>query len=276
MGKKIIAGPWNGEMGWLLMRWQGIFRKLSDKGFEIVMCGNPDHKVLYEDYIEEYVDVDPIYGETDGWRVNGDVPKLSKEILDQYPNHKYMSPETCMRIGIDPLGDGQRFIKYGTTWTNNKEYILIHPRCTNKGESNIRNWSINNWVNLINKLNTNKIFDIYTIGSQDDAYNLSNHCGSYIGIDMKLLMDIISSASLVVGPSSGPMHLASLCGTPHLVWTDDKFWGSCNGTNRDRYERNWNPLGAKAIVLDEDNWQPSVNKVEQSIKRFFNDTIKNN
>jgi hypothetical protein len=65
------------------------------------------------------------------------------------------------------------------------------------------------------------------------------------------------------------MHLASLCGTTHLVWTDQNFWGSCDGTNKQRYEKNWNPLQTKAVVIDAEGWNPSVKTVIDSIHKIL-------
>lgn len=275
MSKKIIAGPWFGEIGWELLRWQGIFRNLAYKGYKIVMASRPGHEALYQDYIEDYIGIeaDP-RGEPDGWKLSGQVIRLQKALLDQYPGYKYMDPTTCVKIGVDPLGSGQKFIKYGQK-SNIRFDIAIHARSTNKCGTDIRNWPVGNWNSLIEKL---KNYNIVLIGSSSGAISKfkipkgrNPIKQSYIGASLGSTIDALASSRLVIGPSSGPMHLASLCGTPHLLWTDNKFWGSCNGTNRDRYEKNWNPLGTKAIVLDHCNWQPTVDEVYTKIIKELND-----
>lgn len=266
-GKKIIAGPWFGEFGWELMRWQGIFRNLAHKGYEIVMVSRPGHEALYEDYIEDFIGIEaPPGGEADGWRINGQVPSLGRGLLDRYPGYTYMDPTTCMKIGVDPLGPGQRFIRYGEKIESDYHYILVHPRSTPKGGTEIRNWSKCNWEELTERLVMDHTKEVHVIGSKDGAFGLE-HCEDYRGLPLSDLVNIIANADLVIGPSSGPMHLASLCGTPHLLWTDDKFWGSCNGTNRERYETNWNPLGTKVIVLDHCDWNPTVEEVYTEIMK---------
>jgi ADP-heptose:LPS heptosyltransferase len=75
------------------------------------------------------------------------------------------------------------------------------------------------------------------------------------------VMDLMAGATMVIGPSSGPMHLASLCGTPHIVWTDDKVWPAAKMNNRTRYEKAWNPLRTPCKVLDANGWDPSVETV---------------
>lgn len=286
MSKKIIAGPWLGEFGWELMRWQGIFRKLHDKGWGITMVARQGHEALYEDYIDEFIPAQELgfeeSGPTDGWRINGKVPTLDKLLLDgRFSGYKYMGPMTCMMIGIDPLGAGQRFITYGKDAKAKMDDfgydVIIHARSTSKGGTDIRNWSRENWEELIwtlgeaPKLTGEKQYHMAVIGSQDGAMHFSGLGGAYDyrGAPLSQVIDMIARSKCIVGPSSGPMHLASLCGTPQIVFTDKKHWGSCNGTNRERYEKNWNPKDTKTIILDEDDWQPSVDKVEQAIKEFF-------
>lgn len=47
----------------------------------------------------------------------------------------------------------------------------------------------------------------------------------------------IAAAKCVIGPSSGPIHLASLCGCPHVTWI-----ASIHHTLEDRYKKLWNPF----------------------------------
>ena len=285
MAKKIIAGPWLGEFGWELMRWQGIFRKLHDKGWSITMVSRLGNELLYADYIDEYIPARDLgfdeSGQTDGWRINGKMPTLDNLMLkSRFSGYRYMAPDTCMKIGVDPLGDGQRFITYGKNNDEKFHDFLIHARSTNKGGSDVRNWPEEKWCEVIQEL---CVIPRYTepkgysynaacIGSESGAMHFQGLGGvyDYRGQSMENLIDMISHAKLVVGPSSGPMHLASLCGTPHIVWTDKKFWGSCNGTNRERYEKNWNPKGTKAYVIDEYDWQPPTEIVIAKIKEVLN------
>ena len=260
----------NDEFGWELMRWQGIFRNLAHKGYKIAMVSRPGHEALYEDYIEDYIGIEaPPGGETDGWRINSKVQYLSKTLLDKYPGYKYMDPTTSMKIGIDPLGSGQKFITYGENCEIEAyNYILVHPRSTSKCETDIRNWSKENWKELCYKIRSLGLL-VGVIGSQSGSLELQES-NDFRGISLDKLICLMRNARLVIGPSSGPMHLASLCGTPHLVWTDDKVWGSCGGTNRERYETKWNPLSTRAVVLDNCNWQPTVDEVYNTIVRELN------
>jgi hypothetical protein len=55
---------------------------------------------------------------------------------------------------------------------------------------------------------------------------------------------LLANADIVIGPSSGPMHLASLCGAPHVTWTD-------KASTKRRYLGGWNPHKTPCIVLDQ-------------------------
>lgn len=263
--RNIIAGPWAGEMGWELMRWQGIFRKIKQDhpDTKIVMAARPGHEALYRDYIEEYIPYEAEGGETDGWRLNGGVPLLPPSILKDYPRYTYLNPLACMR------NLPMEFIKYGVADRDQYSFdIVIHGRNTDKAGTGYRNWPLDKWADLCSLFGGRE--DIAFIGSEDSVYVPGYY--DYRGRSLDEVCDIIASAKIVIGPSSGPMHLASLCGTPHCIWSDKKFWGSCNGTNRQRYEENWNPLGTKAIVIDEYDWQPTVQVVCDTVMEHLDDS----
>ena len=80
-------------------------------------------------------------------------------------------------------------------------------------------------------------------------------------------MNALRSARCAIGPSSGPMHLASLCKCPHLVW--------CGGgkgersTTARRYARDWNPHGTVARTFECGSWQPPFDTVLAYVKKFL-------
>jgi ADP-heptose:LPS heptosyltransferase len=95
------------------------------------------------------------------------------------------------------------------------------------------------------------------IGTKDEA--MAHPEGGDLDLRDYPLSDLIQeirAARLVIGPSSGPMHLASLCGTPHLVWS---------GNVRDipRYRTLWNPFHVSHTMLA--TWQPDVGAVLDSV-----------
>ena len=56
------------------------------------------------------------------------------------------------------------------------------------------------------------------------------------------------------------MHLASLCGTPHVVWTNRKIY-RMGKSSRQKYESWWNPLGTPVAILDHAGFSPTLKAV---------------
>jgi len=66
-------------------------------------------------------------------------------------------------------------------------------------------------------------------------------------MDQTSLSDLIAIyhlGAMVVGSSSGPMHLAAATGTPHVVW------GGGRKDIRTRYVDEWNPLKTPVEFVD--------------------------
>ena len=53
------------------------------------------------------------------------------------------------------------------------------------------------------------------------------------------------------------MHLASLCGLKHLVWSTEY--------NRIRYEKDWNPFNTKVIFYGIEDWNPKHENITELI-----------
>ena len=79
-------------------------------------------------------------------------------------------------------------------------------------------------------------------------------------IPMDKLIGVLSNSRCCFGPSSGPMHLASLCGTPHVVWSIMY--------NHIRYTKNWNPHNTPVLFLGEHEWHPEPEYVYEKFKTW--------
>lgn len=259
MPKALFAGPWVGEFGWELFGWQGYLRKMSKNYEKVYICGRPGHEALYKDFCTEYIE-DPTLpiGATSSYKLKGYNPTTNQLHLN-YPqnNLDIVRPSLLRNVPQD-------FIKFGET---NKKYqfdLILHSRATTKHRTNYRNWPINKWSNLISKLP--KSIKIASIGTTNAA-NLVEGSVDLRDIPLDELILYLYNSKLLIGPSSGPMHLGSLCGTKHIVWT-----GKGNGVinNKTRYEKVWNPLNTPVKIIEETNWNPSVDTVLKAIKTFGN------
>lgn len=251
------------------MRWQGVFRRLAERGHRITMIARTGHEALYEDYVHEFVPAASLgmeeFGPTDGWRLSGSAPRLPlKARLRRYLQYRNLPALTCMRLGVEVTGAEQSFIRFHQpSPINTDRYLVIHARATDKAGSAGRNWPIDKWSELLSRIDPS--FDVVAIGHPRQSI-CPEGARDYRGIPLKDTIGVLSQAACVAGPSSGPMHLASLCGTPHVVWTDRAHWPSSGGTNRRRYERDWNPLSTPVAVIDEFDWQPPVDAVLSTVE----------
>lgn len=77
------------------------------------------------------------------------------------------------------------------------------------------------------------------------------------------LIALIANAALVVGSSSGPMHLAALARTPHVVW------GGGRNDVVERYQKKWNPFDTPVRVLSKDFGFKDAKKLRNAISELY-------
>ena len=241
-----------GELGWQLFGHQAYIRNMSNQYDEVIIASRPGTEYLYEDFCHKFISYDPNNWETDGWLLHGwKYPNLHEKYIDIRKDTLILAKR------FDHLP--QKFIKFGEYKENLRYDILIHARNTNKVRTGIRNWSENKWVQLINILK-DKNYLIGSIGTSEGALYIQG-TNDLRDIPLKELCNYIASSRLIIGPSSGPMHLASLCGTRHLVWGEARRAFN----NKDRYEKIWNPLKTPVKYLDEYSWDPPVDFIYNNI-----------
>lgn len=262
---RVLAGPVHFEFGWELMMWQGKLRDYKKKNptHHLTIGCAYENSVLYDDFADEFMFHDRIHGQTDQNKLNGIVIRYKDAIRKSYD--KYIDPSYCM------LDTDQTFIDYSENTSKVKDKvnaIIIHPRNTDKCGTGYRNWSKDKWNLLVAKL-SEQAYSIYTIGTTQDTY-LPVDSWDFRNLYLSQVINAISNSDIVIGPSSGPMHLASLCNANHLVWTDDKVQASIKATNRERYEKIWNPLGANVTIIDKEGWDPSVDTIYNKTMEILN------
>tara|TARA_R110002167_G_scaffold22437_5_gene80538 strand:- start:511 stop:1167 length:657 start_codon:yes stop_codon:yes gene_type:complete len=109
--------------------------------------------------------------------------------------------------------------------SSDQPYMLISP-CANPRIRNFRNWSAEGYAELIDYAKQKYGLNCVLTGGNSE---IEQQIGSQINqlcqhppIDLmgktplKILLALIDSARLVVGPDSGPMHMASATGTPAI------------------------------------------------------------
>jgi len=256
MGKTLLAGPWVGEFGWELFCWQGFIRDLSRDYEKTIVIGRPTNAFLYEDFAE-FVPFDPESFETDAWRCNN--AKSANELVNSIPHDQYFSGQFDIGFryasnhGLITMGqsDEQEFHQYSSDITDEGYDVILHGR--NKSTGSERNWSLEQWEKLVSIIPDD--LSIACIGN-DEAFHIEG-TEDKRNIDLETLCAIMKNSKVIAGPSSGPMHFASLCGLKHIVWSED--------FNRERYQKLWNPFKTKVIYYSADGWNPDPNDIKDLI-----------
>ena len=266
--KHLLAGPWVGEFGWELFAWQAYIRSLSEHYDKTTIICRPSSHAIYSDFADEYIYFNPTAGQADSFFMHGlDFQESIRKILSSgdiltegasllVPRRIGWPPHTHWSEGFT-FGEHvikPRYINFSQTVKEQpvlKYDYIFHAR--NRKLRKADNWSIANWERLRDLIGpTLGGGSIACIGTATDSVHIEG-TDDLRDMDLSTLFKVLSMAKGVFGPSSGPMHLASLCGAPHIVWS--------HSGNRDRYERNWNPLKTPILFLDEWDWHPTPEDV---------------
>ena len=236
---KFVAGPWVGEFGFEVMCWQPFVRAYQKKhGINNMVCRTRTGRdVLYSDFAEVE------YFNPPGVPVSWGCATSNRE---PYPLTD-LDPRTFKGGWAEPRGE---FIKFGSFSPEKRYDVLIHARA--RRHRSECNWSQETWDELMGM----GLGKVACIGSERRALCLRG-CADLRGIPLSDLVNYMASSTLIVGPSSGPMHLATLCGCPQVVWSNNK------GT-LGRYTWLWNPFSVKVATALSLN--PSAEKVIEMIE----------
>lgn len=261
--KHLIAGPWAGEFGWELYAWQGYVRALSRNFDKTTIISRPNSNYLYKDFADEFIGYTPSGGASDSFFMhNFDTASAFKNIIKE--NNIDLTSNTTLftprRMGNPPythytipikVGNYElvpEYHMYGEKTDNEYDYIFhIRDRELRRDD----NWDIGNWIKLRKLLGEDK--KIACIGTYKQSGYISG-TDDHRDKPLKDVCDLIKSSKAVFGPSSGPMHLTSLCGVPHVVWSIK---------DHIRYTKNWNPFNTPILYLNEFGWRASPEYIHQ-------------
>jgi hypothetical protein len=259
--KVLLAGPWLGEMGWEIMTWIPAVRYLSQQYQKTIIICQPGKRDLYE--FADNIIVHSKRGRPDRWLINGKKPKIPDvwkiEGATVVRPNKYMcynAPREYYKYG--KYDDRSEFdIKYD---------ILIHARAMTKYGQGKLNWPVKRYEKLVEYFKGKRIA---CIGSKKGAHYIKNTIDMR-GEPLGLICNAMANSRVTVGTSSAPLHLASLCGCPHVVMTGAEKLRSLGWhNNRWRYEKYWNPWKTPVRVVDNHGWIPPVKAVIRAIERLI-------
>lgn len=259
----LIAGPFLGEFGWELMQWQGYVRQLAQFYKKTIVYGRPSSRYFYEDFTDQYVEI-----KTDSWDT-----KLYELEGFNYGNWAAQFEGADLLVADNRCMDlcrtfDQAFIPFGVYNSKYAYDIVLHARnipiLEGNKEKHQRNWNTAHWDELCTNLSHLRIA---AVGIPTLSY-CPNSVEDLRGIETEHLCSVLASSKICIGPSSGLMHLATLCKTPQLVWTSRDFTWGFGGTAY-RYIRSWNPFATKVRVLTDDGLDPSPGYIQQETLDFL-------
>jgi len=230
--KTLELPEWHGEFGWEIMSWAPTARKLARQYDKIIVTSFDGMAPLYADFAE--------------FRSHGQTGRS----LDYIKNYK---------------PDGE-YLKYGRAGDCEYQFgVLIHARgISRKSSINYRRWG--ELMGLLKQMPVT----CAVVGSAKDhnpceLWDIPGfRCVDLRGIELQDLMNQLAAGRLVVGVSSGIMHLAAACGTDIVVWGDTKT--RYFETLEKRYKATWNPFNVKVGWIDADDWQPDPDQIANTIK----------
>jgi ADP-heptose:LPS heptosyltransferase len=240
------------------MNWQAWLRALAPHYEEVWVCSRPSSEALYADFATRFIP-HTIQGKS--------VHVVSTEI--QNPE-EFARVRALVTSDMDHLHPrlfvptaAQRFIRFGTRCEAPSVDVLFHAR--GKQIASDRNWSVNAWIEMRDRLQAAGL-TVGCVGLTSATLDVPG-VKDFRDQPLSETMDCMASARAVMGPSSGPMHLASLCGAPHVVWTDRGIY-RMGKTSRQKYESWWNPLGTPVRVLDEEGFKANPETVLTAVKEI--------
>ncbi len=156
----------------------------------------------------------------------------NERIAEQHPQRRHVLDglfQFAEHLGVQeremrwdiPVSDADR--GFARELTDGMEPVCVISPCSSQRARNFRNWSVDNYVSLIKKLQDKYGTKVILTGAASD---IENHYAREIiartdsvtdlngATSLKQLFALIAAANVVICPDSGPAHMATAAGTP--------------------------------------------------------------
>ena len=268
MSNVLYAGPWNGEFGWELCSWNPLVRRTALEHDRVIVETVPGSEYLYE-FADEIITNprQPNYDMYRGTSVNPiQPPKNPYTNLNPMQHWKrgasIGAAQSCP-TGAAPIMSGRaefNAIKRGSriegslpprewrVYGTEKPHYVADIMCAFRGPKTFKGksypekqWEEQRCDELVEMFKVEG-FTVACYGGSDNY--LAPGAIDYLDQPLDELTGALSQAKLSIGPSSGTIHLASLCKTPHVTW-----YGRPN-ISMDRYMFYWNPFKTAVTFIN--------------------------
>jgi len=243
-GGILFAGPWIGEFGWELARWQGaVRRRARESGLYTIVMSHPGHHVLYE-CADEFWELPQAFLEATLTRQCDHVRAEDEASVDlltslgaslQRELRAYSLTEHVPG-GPLPKRAEQDFVRLRAPearWSDavSRPYCCLIVRgrswCANK------NWPPASWRELAARMDALG-YGHAVLGSRGEVAALDSETRIAADEGLARSVDLLAHAHFAVAGESGGAILALLCGTRTVVFGRADY--------RERITEDWNPL----------------------------------
>lgn len=258
MAKALYVPCYAGELGWEIINYAPHVNYLVSRGDydEVHIVVRNGREALYPMGTHWY----PINlsSEKSMGNTGPDPPSnnIAKKLRSSFDVDKVSKPKRGMRYI-----KGRKFLKYEADPETTKKWSYLPSNavtlCVRGRKFGMhKNWEPKHWINLCEHLISKGYSPVLTGLKGKIQFGPPDGCIDIMGgTDLKDMIAIFKLSKFVVGQSTGPMHLASMCGVPHAVWGSLRI--------KERYLDTWNPH--KTMV----EYQDCANDFQCSRKEVF-------
>jgi len=284
----LFIGPWVGEFGWELCRWQGGINKMQIKGSEtytVIACGDPGHHVLYP-RAHEYWSLPRCYYEQiltreshqvlpqeDAALAMAAIKGLLAEELIAKQTRSALVPASFenTRTFKDHVNQDVRKLECSKAAEMEAGFLLedfhesfavLFPR--QRQLNKVKNWDPDNWNKLIDWLWEEHSIGSIIMGRPEDTRDIRRnepHVISTIGVQPDRRLDLnvalLKTAACSIGSESGGPFLSLMCGCPAFVMGGRE--------HAERYTKTENFLNTLCTYIEADNYnhpyEETINKI---------------
>jgi hypothetical protein len=257
----LITGPFAGEFGWELMGWQGYVRKLSSKYKRTISISYSSSKYLYENCLFFGHNL-KLVGSKFGY---GEIDKGNCDMLLSAAKRNFgveacdvFQPTDLNKINRFLIGK-QKFIQfYEKPLSKTAIDLVFHFRNFSRTDLDHKNLAKER-ADAVVAYFSSRGFTCACIGHPELSY-CPPQALDFRSLELKQTVSVISNSHMVIGGSSGPMHLACLCGKPVVTWIGPP-------ADIERYRSYWNPFKVKTYIVSEETFNPDAELIIQTVSR---------
>jgi len=268
--RKILFYSSGMECGWELTRWSGMIRWFKKHNPDKVICVSTrvDRYDLYYNAVDfihtykirgDYINVRPNMYRADYQNKKEEDRKI-KSIKMEYRDFHFVVPPKCtvgrgyfdrdkMDFNFTPRSNNKKTIDKIISKHKRRIPICISPRHRTDSPKPTRNWPIDYWHNLYERLSQLDKHLVFIIGGSASIIKPSIK-GSFVVVDdlvaddvsnIGLTIEAIKSSKLTIGQQSALPILSNYLKTPTIMW----------GHEKTRHQVVENPMGTRCIFFPE-------------------------